>query len=140
MHDCPHALQAALKRLLAAASGGNGGAAALATARVAVRCLVGLLVSLPHFNYAADLLRVPPTQPLPYPNPSWSRSRTSSTLTCCGCPPAPASGACTLKDRCTGHTAVLPQSLHGCFHTMSPSNPCHASYAQDGLGSRSWPC
>lgn len=58
MHDCPHALQAALKRLLTAASGGNGGSAALATARVAVRCLVGLLISLPHFNYAGDLLRV----------------------------------------------------------------------------------
>lgn len=63
-------LQAALKRLLAAAGGGGGGgsggkgagsskdAAALSTARVAVRCLAGLLVSLPHFNYASDLLQV----------------------------------------------------------------------------------
>lgn len=116
MHDCPHAPQAALKRLLTAASGGNGGSAALATARVAVRCLVGLLVSLPHFNYVADLLRVPPTQTLPYPNPSWSRCRTSTTPpTCCGCPPAPTPGACTLNDRFTGHTAVLLQTLHGCF-------------------------
>ncbi len=50
--------QAALKRLLAVASGAGGGAAALATARVAVRCLAGLLVALPHFNYASDLLQV----------------------------------------------------------------------------------
>ena len=62
--------QAALKRLLAAAGGGGGGGsggkgagsgtsdAGLATARVAVRCLAGLLVSLPHFNYASDLLQV----------------------------------------------------------------------------------
>ena len=65
------AMQAALKRLLAAASAGGGGGgsngkgtgsskdvAALSTARVAVRCLAGLLVSLPHFNYAGDLLQV----------------------------------------------------------------------------------
>jgi len=43
---------------VATASGAGGGAAALATARVAVRCLAGLLVALPHFNYASDLLQV----------------------------------------------------------------------------------
>ena len=63
-------MQAALKRLLAAAGGGGGGGstgkgagssrdgAALSTARVAVRCLAGLLVALPHFNYTGDLLQV----------------------------------------------------------------------------------
>ena len=68
-HNTGSAVQAALKRLLAAACGGGSGgggkgagggkdAAALSTARVAVRCLGSLLVALPHFNYANDLLQV----------------------------------------------------------------------------------
>ena len=40
--------------------------AALASARVAVRCLALLLTSLPHFNYAADILQARPTQRAPY--------------------------------------------------------------------------
>jgi hypothetical protein len=43
-------------------SGGGGGAkaaeSALATARVAVRCLAGLLVARPGFNYSSDILQV----------------------------------------------------------------------------------
>jgi hypothetical protein len=45
--------------------GGEGGSpkeveAALATARVAVRCLSGLLVARPGFNYTSDILQVGP--------------------------------------------------------------------------------
>jgi nucleolar complex protein 3 len=52
-----HAGQAYLKELLAAARGPRRGADAAAHARVALRCMCSLLIALPHFNYASDLLQ-----------------------------------------------------------------------------------
>eukprot|EP00884_Botryococcus_braunii_P002153 jgi/Botrbrau1/11939/Bobra.341_1s0006.1 len=49
--------QAYLKGLAAAASTGKAGRGSLTHVRVAVRCMAGLLVSVPHFNYASDLLQ-----------------------------------------------------------------------------------
>ena len=50
-------LQAYLKLLLTANRGGKGKASSLGMRRVAARCLCGLLVAVPHFNYAQDLLQ-----------------------------------------------------------------------------------
>jgi nucleolar complex protein 3 len=51
-------VQAYVKQILGAASSGDGGSASrAATARVAVRCICGLLTALPHFNHASDLLQ-----------------------------------------------------------------------------------
>ena len=52
------AVQAYVKQILGAASSNGGGSASrAATARVAVRCICGLLTALPHFNHASDLLQ-----------------------------------------------------------------------------------
>ena len=63
-------LKALLKGCNAAEGGGmdpqaDRGVARLGTARVAVRCLALLLASLPHFNYAGDILQVPARAPGP---------------------------------------------------------------------------
>jgi hypothetical protein len=61
-------VQAYLKSLVAAANSGKAGGTSLGHVRVAVRCLTGLLVSVPHFNYTSDLLQVPPfSLPLLFP-------------------------------------------------------------------------
>lgn len=49
--------QAYLKALLAALNATRSGHAPPAHGRVAARCLSGLLVAAPHFNYASDLLQ-----------------------------------------------------------------------------------
>jgi hypothetical protein len=51
-------VQAYLKNVLAAANCVREGRGPLSHGRVAVRCLAGLLTSLPHFNYTSDLLQV----------------------------------------------------------------------------------
>ncbi|KAK9865833.1 hypothetical protein WJX84_002937, partial [Apatococcus fuscideae] len=49
--------QAYLKLLLAASRQGKGSPGGLAGPRVAAKCLCGLLVAVPHFNYSQDLLQ-----------------------------------------------------------------------------------
>ncbi|KAK9813219.1 hypothetical protein WJX72_010918 [[Myrmecia] bisecta] len=49
--------QAYLKQLLAAAAGLKQGGGLAQKARVAVKCMCGLLSALPHFNYTSDLLQ-----------------------------------------------------------------------------------
>lgn len=54
---CP-APQTYLRSLLDAAQCVGKGTGTLSHARVAVRCLAGLLAALPHFNYTSDILQV----------------------------------------------------------------------------------
>ena len=50
-------LQAYLKLLLQAVSNKDSSAKASAEARVAARCMCGMLSTLHHFNYSSDLLQ-----------------------------------------------------------------------------------
>lgn len=52
-----HALQAYLKLVLAAAQCVQKSMGSTAHARVALKCLTGLLRAVPHFNYTSDILQ-----------------------------------------------------------------------------------
>ena len=55
----PTSVQVYLKQLLAVSKQkGASDPVAAQTARVAVRCMAGLLAALPHFNFSGDLLQV----------------------------------------------------------------------------------
>ncbi len=54
MVDMQHRLFSPILQALAAVKDGE---APVAHARIAIRCLCGLLACLPHFNYVSDLLQ-----------------------------------------------------------------------------------
>lgn len=54
---CVPTFQAYLKLVLAAAQCVTNGTGTAAHARVAMRCLTGLLKAAPHFNYSSDILQ-----------------------------------------------------------------------------------
>lgn len=72
-------VQAFLKLLLAAAQCVQQGTGSAAHARVAIKCLTGLLRAVPHFNYTSDILQVG-ARASAYPTPQLGCMPSRATL------------------------------------------------------------